>query len=93
MRSQTPPRDELFTHHDDPLRDSQRQDAAATLTNRFIGQEPYFRDRFRSEAVQTGVDTRHAAEGPADVLDITLRSPMERNGRHARIRRRSRKLV
>ena len=61
------------------LRAGQRQDAAAALTHRLIGQEPYFRNRFRSEAAQTGVDTRRAAEGPAGVLNSTSRSPAERN--------------
>jgi hypothetical protein len=35
--------------------------------------------KVRSEAAQTGMDTRRATEGPADVLDSTSRSPMERN--------------
>ena len=42
--------------------------------------------KVRSEAVQTGMDTRRiwrfpasATEGPADVLDSTSRSPRERN--------------
>jgi len=42
--------------------------------------------KVRSEAAQTGVDTRRiwrvsasATEGPGDVLDSTSRSPTERN--------------
>ena len=41
--------------------------------------EPAFLTGFCSEAAQTGVDTRRATEGPADVLDGTSRSPTERN--------------
>jgi len=41
--------------------------------------KPAFLTRFRSEAVQTGMDTRRATEGPAGVLDSTPRSPTERN--------------
>ncbi len=40
---------------------------------------PAFLTRFRSEAAQTGMDTRHATEVPAGVLDSTSRSPRERN--------------
>jgi hypothetical protein len=40
---------------------------------------PAFSTRFRSEAAQTGMDTRRAAEGPAGVLDSTSRSQRERN--------------
>ena len=40
---------------------------------------PFHRTGFRSEAVQTGMDTRRATEGPAGVLDSTSRSPAERN--------------
>jgi hypothetical protein len=40
---------------------------------------PAFLTGFRSEAAQTGVDTRRATEGPAGVLDSTSRSPRERN--------------
>ena len=35
--------------------------------------------RVRREAVETGVDTRSATEGPGDVVDTTSRSPTERN--------------
>ena len=35
--------------------------------------------RVRREAVETGVITRRATEGPGDVVDITSRSPTERN--------------
>ncbi len=35
--------------------------------------------RIRSEAVQTGVDTRRATESPAGVFDSTSRSLKERN--------------
>jgi hypothetical protein len=35
--------------------------------------------KVRSEAAQTGMDTRRATEGSADVLDSTSRSPTERN--------------
>ena len=34
---------------------------------------------FRSEAAQTGVDTRRATEGTGDVVKTTARSPTERN--------------
>ena len=40
---------------------------------------PAFLTRFRSEAVQAGVDTRRATGGPAGVLDSTSRIPRERN--------------
>ena len=40
---------------------------------------PAFLTGFHSEAVQTGVDTRRATEGPADALDSTSRSPTDRN--------------
>jgi len=36
--------------------------------------KPAFLTRFRSEAVQTGMDTRRATEGPAGALDSTPRS-------------------
>jgi hypothetical protein len=35
--------------------------------------------KVRSEAVQTGMDTRRATEGPAGILDSMSRSPTERN--------------
>jgi hypothetical protein len=35
--------------------------------------------KVRSEAAQTGVDTRRATEGLAGVLDSTSRSPKKRN--------------
>ncbi len=35
--------------------------------------------KVRSEAAQTGMDTRRATEGPAGVLDSTSRSLKERN--------------
>ena len=35
--------------------------------------------KVRSEAVQTGMDTRRATEGPGGVLDSTSRSPRECN--------------
>jgi hypothetical protein len=35
--------------------------------------------KVRSEAVQTGMDTRRATEGPAGVLNSTSRSPKKRN--------------
>jgi hypothetical protein len=41
--------------------------------------QPAFLTGFRSEAAQTGTDTRRATEGPAGVLDSTSRSPRERN--------------
>ena len=41
--------------------------------------ESAFLTRFRSEAVQTGMDTRRATEGSAGVLDSTSRSLTERN--------------
>jgi len=34
---------------------------------------------FRSEAAQTGMDTRRATESPAGILDSMSRSPTERN--------------
>jgi hypothetical protein len=35
--------------------------------------------KVRSEAVQTGMDTRRATEGSAGILDSMSRSPTERN--------------
>ena len=35
--------------------------------------------KVRSEAAQTGMDTRRATEGPAGVLDSTSRGLKERN--------------
>jgi hypothetical protein len=35
--------------------------------------------KVRSEAAQTGMDTRRATEGPAGILSSTSRSPTERN--------------
>ena len=44
-----------------------------------VGLKPAFLTRVRREAVETGVDTRRATEGPGDVVDTTSRSPTERN--------------
>ncbi len=41
--------------------------------------KPAFLTRVCREAVQTGVNTRRATEGPGDVVDTTSRSPTERN--------------
>ena len=38
-----------------------------------------FLTRVRREAVETGVDTRRATEGPGGVVETTSRSPTERN--------------
>ena len=40
---------------------------------------PAFLTRVRREAVETGVDTRRATEGPGGVVETTARSPTERN--------------
>ena len=50
-----------------------------TLHFQLLFSQPAFFTRFRSEAAQTGMDTRRATEGPAGVLDSTSRSPTERN--------------
>jgi len=44
-----------------------------------LGSYLAFLTRLSSEATQTGMDTRRAAEGPAGVLDGTPRSPTEIN--------------
>jgi hypothetical protein len=41
--------------------------------------QPAFLTRFRSEAVQTSMDTRRATEGSAGVLDSMSRSLTKRN--------------
>ncbi|MBM2827884.1 MAG: hypothetical protein HW408_416 [Actinobacteria bacterium] len=40
---------------------------------------PAFLTMVRREAVETGMDTRRATEGPGAVVDTTARSPTERN--------------
>ncbi len=48
----------------------------------------------RSEAVETDMVTRRATEGPAGVLEQYVEEPdRAQRSKHARIRRRSRKLV
>ena len=73
----------------------------------FLMISPHFSQGFGrfayTEAVQRAVDTRRAIEGPADILDSMLRSPIERSQfmhsinwdrcRHGPLCRRSRRLV
>jgi hypothetical protein len=40
---------------------------------------PAFLAGFRSEAAQTGMDTRRTTEGPADALNSRSRGPAERH--------------
>ena len=71
----------LVIHGPERTRVHEKADLTASLTQAESETRPtiYFRSRYRSEAAQTGMDTRRATEGPASVLDSTSRSPTQHN--------------